>query len=140
MTGSMGHAASYVGSSCLVLHGRLDQMSVADVLQWLCTLRRTGVLTVDGPAGQTHICVEDGKVIHAEDGVDRGEAALMCALPVSRGIFAFVDCVLECERTILSPIEALVLQAAIAEDTARHRGGSEGLARVPSAACTPLVA
>ena len=100
------------------VRGRLDSVTVADVVQWLCLMTKTGVLTVDNAGCQTSIFIEHGSVIHAQNGTCRARQALLQALWLQEGSFAFVERHLECERSIVEHIESLVLQAALAADRA----------------------
>ena len=126
-----GSAAEAGEAGDAEVRGRLASLTVADVVQWLCLMSKTGILTVDSAGCQTSIFVEQGSVIHAENGSCRAKEALLQALWLKEGSFAFAEQPLECERSIVGHIESLVLQAAFEADRAAH---SEELAPASSAA------
>ena len=115
-----GVAATAGEAADAAVRGRLDSVTVADVVQWLCLMTKTGILTVDSPNCQTSIFIEHGSVIHAQNGSCRARQALLQALWLQEGSFAFVERHLECERSIVEHIESLVLQAAFDADKAAH--------------------
>ena len=117
-----------------MFQGRLVGVTVGDVVQWICLLNKTGVLTVNALPGRTSVYIERGAVIHAENGSCRAEDALLHILWLSEATFAFTERPLECEKTIVADTESLVLRAALAaEEAERTEADPARLAR-PSAA------
>lgn len=75
------------------LSGRLEQMSLIDTVQMLCTSQRSGVVDIEGvdhhgaPLRGT-LALRRGQVCFAEFAGDRGEEAFFALVAVSRGAFA----------------------------------------------------
>ena len=115
---SAGGPAGNVGT---MFQGRLVGVTVGDVVQWLCLLDKTGVLTVNALPGRTSVYIEHGNVIHAENGSCRAEDALLHILWLSEATFAFAEQPLDCDRTIVADTEGLMLRAALAAEEAEQR-------------------
>lgn len=66
----------------------LKEFNLGDVLQFLGRVKKTGMLRVSGGISGT-IYLEEGVVIHAEDGVDKGMEALLnlSFVPHETGVF-----------------------------------------------------
>lgn len=69
--------------------GRLEAMSLANLIQVLEVEQRTGVLTLTRGQEAGHIHFREGQMTHAVQGARRGEAAVFRLLRWAEGEFAF---------------------------------------------------
>ena len=74
------------------LTGSLDRFSICEVIQFLNSIRETGILDiVDEEVSAVHrLMVLDGEIIDAFNGDERGEAALRTILGCKEGSFTFI--------------------------------------------------
>jgi CheY-like chemotaxis protein len=71
------------------IHGDLEQVPLADMLQLLAMNRRTGSLTITITDGHGEVCLADGQIVDATYRRLVGERALYRLLASRRGRFAF---------------------------------------------------
>ncbi|MFM7509759.1 MAG: DUF4388 domain-containing protein [Actinomycetota bacterium] len=78
----------------MALNGTLDSFPLGDILRFLSTAQRTGVLQIDGDRGSVRLWIEDGECTGAEAGavmLDDAVSAAFEALRFTAGTFSFTD-------------------------------------------------
>jgi CheY-like chemotaxis protein len=98
--------------------GVLRQVSLEDVIQMECLNKNSSILEVVASNWEGHIYVLDGAIIHAEAGDRNGEAALNKILSLKGGEFNLRPFVEPSHRSIDSPWEFLLMEAARVRDEA----------------------
>ncbi len=101
------------------LTGSLDRFSMAEIIQFLNSIRETGILDiVDPDMSEVHrLIVHQGEIVDAFNGDLRGEAAARAILHCRRGHFTFIRGeVPEEERQIHVPAMTLLMEACKEHD------------------------
>ena len=75
----------------MALRGTFGETDPEDVLQMLALGRKTGVLTVADARRTTRLIFQEGALVDAYDGLQRGEDAVVALLIARRGNFAFAS-------------------------------------------------
>ena len=103
------------------LTGSLDRFSVGEVLQFLNSIRETGILDiVDDEVASVHrLLVSHGEVIDAFNGTSRGEAAVAEILACETGSFTFIRGDLPSEEAVITkPTMTLLMENYQSRDEA----------------------
>lgn len=95
-----------------VLFGSLDVVSAFDLLEWLCSNRRTLALHVLAPGLTGHVVVENGELVDARCGGLQGLPALTEIVGCPRGQFELVQVAATAQPTLQGRWQALLLSAA----------------------------
>jgi hypothetical protein len=93
------------------LNGSLAVVSPVDLLEWLCSNRRTWSLRLLCHGIEGEVVVVDGELVHARWGELRGLEALSEAVACPRGSFHLVPVAHPVERTLRGPWQGLLLNA-----------------------------
>lgn len=75
--------------SVVILAGDLALVSIFDCIQTIENSRLTGALTITGSERAGRILFNDGQIVDAECGTDRGEAAFRTLIEATAGTFNF---------------------------------------------------
>ncbi len=95
-----------------VLRGNLAQLSLLDILRMLSAGRRSGRLDVRQGAKTGEIYMHRGVILHAVVGPQIGESCIFALMGWLEGEFSFTPDVIAPERSIQTPTEQLLLDAA----------------------------
>lgn len=90
------------------MSGKLDQLSLTDLLSMLSSGRKTGCLHIKNGVKQGDIFFEEGQAVHASAGPLKGEAALLLVTSWLKGDFAFESDVAPPDTTIAVPMDAMI--------------------------------
>ncbi len=85
---------------------------LAEILQSICTARRSGQLTFRSGPSFGYLFLQQGQVLHAMCGTVEGEEAVYLMLSWPPGSFALNDDILPHKRTIFSTWEQLLFEGA----------------------------
>jgi hypothetical protein len=103
------------------LRGKLQSISLVDVLQLLHANRKTGELLVNRAPRQSGVLyVQNGEVVHAETPKAQGESAAFDILEWDQGGFEFVTTPIRVPVTIKRSVPDLLMEAARTTDTRKH--------------------
>jgi hypothetical protein len=103
------------------LRGKLQSISLVDVLQLLHANRKTGELLVNRAPRQSGVLyVQNGEVVHAETAKAQGESAAFDILEWDQGGFEFVTTPVKVPATIRRSVPDLLMEAARTTDTRKH--------------------
>ena len=105
------------------LRGKLQSISLIDVLQLLHANRKTGELLVTRGAANGVLYVLSGEVVHAETARAQGEPAAFDILEWDQGSFEFVTTPCKAAATIKRSVPDLLMEAARTADARRHLSG-----------------
>jgi CheY-like chemotaxis protein len=119
--------------------GMLRQVGLQDVIQMECLGRNSSILEVQDRQMTGRIYIEDGRIVHADAGEIKGEAAFQKLLSLPGGSFQLQHFEPPAERTIEGQWEFLLMEAArVRDETAGQTPVPEPDAEPePSAAETP---
>ena len=92
------------------LKGELNDLSLAEVIEFFCNQRKTGRLTVSYPQAPAYFYLQSGSVVHAAVGSLRGIEAVYYALTQSNASFNFSTAYEAPEQTINQPWTSVVLE------------------------------
>jgi CheY-like chemotaxis protein len=98
--------------------GMLRQVGLGDVLQLECLGRKSSVLEVGGSGISGRIYIQDGNIIHAEEGEMVGEPAFNFLLGLKGGEFQLKPFSMPERQTIDGQWESLMMEAARLSDEA----------------------
>ena len=107
------------------LTGSLDRFSVSEVIQFINTIRETGILDIVTNEGNSlhRAMVQEGEIIDAFNGDLRGEEAVARILQCTKGAFTFIrGDIPSPERTVNTPTMTLLME--------NFRKFDEGMAEV----------
>lgn len=104
------------------LAGSLEQMGLADLLQFLSQGRRTGRLTITFGREQGHIFLDQGAVVNATIKKEKGEPALFKMMAWEKGTFSLNPSITSEERLIHKSTDGLLLDMLRMLDEARRDG------------------
>lgn len=107
------------------IHGRIEELGMANLLQMLAQSSRQGTLTVRRGSEEGVVAFEAGRLRYARLGAARGRKAMVRLMAWPEGRFVFtsaVDALDEEDEPM--PLEALLLDAARAFDEAAAAGPS----------------
>lgn len=103
------------------IHGKLSDVALVELIQFLEQNRKTGTLRIDGPE-QGMFFLREGKIINAICGDTIGEEAAFRLLHLVEGTFEMDAELPECEETIQTTTAALIFEALRkADEHARHK-------------------
>ena len=105
------------------LRGKLQSISLVDVLQLLHANRKTGELLVTRGKQNGVLYVLNGVVVHAETAKAQGEPAAFDILEWDQGGFEFVTTQVKTAATIKRSVPDLLMEAARTTDSRKHLSG-----------------
>jgi hypothetical protein len=105
------------------LRGKLQSISLVDVLQLLHANRKTGELLVTRGKQNGVLYVLNGEVVHAETAKAVGESAAFDILEWDQGGFEFVTTQVRAVPTIRRSVPDLLMEAARTTDARKHLSG-----------------
>jgi hypothetical protein len=105
------------------LRGKLQSISLVDVLQLLHANRKTGELLVTKGKQSGVLYVQNGVVVHAETAKAQGETAAFDILEWDQGGFEFVTTPIKAPVTIKRSVPDLLMEAARTTDSRRYLSG-----------------
>lgn len=100
------------------LIGQLEDVSVAEVVQFIETTGKTGRLIFFDSTSNGVVWIEKGTVMHAEFGPEYGLKAALLLFGKKEGRFEFRRSVVSCPRTVMKPTTYLLMEAARMVDEA----------------------
>ncbi len=109
---TMAHTRPMIGDA---MAGRLDQVSLTELLQSLAFNKKTGTLEIFG-GDDGSIVVRDGVPTYARAGRELGEEAIYRLVGITHGQFSFSPEITEKARNINKPMESLLVEAARRQD------------------------
>jgi hypothetical protein len=105
------------------LRGKLQSISLVDVLQLLHANRKTGELLVTRGKHNGVLYVLNGEVIHAETAKAQGESAAFDILEWDQGGFEFITTPVQAAASIKRSVPDLLMEAARTTDSRKHLSG-----------------
>lgn len=105
------------------LRGKLQSISLVDVLQLLHANRKTGELLVSRGKVNGVLDVQNGEVVHAETAKAQGESAAFDILEWDQGGFEFITIAVKAPATIKRSVPDLLMEAARTTDSRKHLSG-----------------
>jgi hypothetical protein len=105
------------------LRGKLQSISLVDVLQLLHANRKTGELRLTRGSANGVLHVLGGEVVHAETAKAQGETAAFDILEWNQGTFEFVTTPVKATPSIKRSVPDLLMEAARTSDARRHLSG-----------------
>jgi hypothetical protein len=94
----------------MALTGELNDLSLAELIEFFCNQRKTGRLKVIYPLGAGYFYLKNGSVVHAHIGDLRGIDAVFFALTQPNASFKFSPAFEAPEQTINQPWTSVVLE------------------------------
>ena len=94
----------------MALTGELNDLSLAELIEFFCNQRKTGRLKVIYPLGAGYFYLKNGAVVHAHIGDLRGIDAVFFALTQPNASFKFSPAFEAPEQTINQPWTSVVLE------------------------------
>lgn len=94
----------------MALTGELNDLSLAELIEFFCNQRKTGRLKVIYPIGAGYFYLKNGSVVHARFGDLRGIDAVFYALTQPNASFKFSPAFEAPEQTINQPWTSVVLE------------------------------
>lgn len=94
----------------MALSGELNDLSLAELIEFFCNQRKTGRLKVIYSVGPGYFYLQSGSVVHARIGVLRGIEAVYHALTLPNASFTFSPAFESPEQTINQPWTSVVLE------------------------------
>lgn len=94
----------------MAVTGELNDLSLAELIEFFCNQRKTGCLTVAYPHGDGHFYLQSGSVVHANVGVLHGTEAVFYALTLPNASFTFAAGAGAPQETINQPWISVVLE------------------------------
>lgn len=94
----------------MALTGELNDLSLAELIEFFCNQRKTGRLKVTYPLGAGYFYLKNGAVVHARFGDLRGIDAVFFALTQPNASFKFSPAFESPEQTINQPWTSVVLE------------------------------
>jgi hypothetical protein len=94
----------------MALTGELNDLSLAELIEFFCNQRKTGRLKVIYPLGAGYFYLKNGSVVHAHFGDLRGIDAVFFALTQPNASFKFSPSFEPPEQTINQPWTSVVLE------------------------------
>lgn len=105
------------------LRGKLQSISLVDVLQLLHANRKTGELLVTHGKQNGVLYVQNGEVVHAQTAKAQGEPAAFDILEWDQGGFEFVTTAVKVAPSIRRSVPDLLMEAARTSDARKHLSG-----------------
>lgn len=94
----------------MALTGELNDLSLAELIEFFCNQRKTGRLRVIYSIGPGYFYLQSGSVVHARIGILRGIEAVYFALTLPNASFTFSPAFEAPEHTINQPWTSVVLE------------------------------
>ncbi len=94
------------------LRGNLKQLSLLDILRMLSTGSRSGLLEITQAGKSGEIYLEMGNIVHAVTGTQIGDSGVYTLMGWMEGDFIFTPNVPAPEKSIFTPSDQLLLEAA----------------------------
>lgn len=105
------------------MRGKLSEVALVELLQFLEHNRKTGTLWIRGPV-EGEFYLHEGRIIHAMCGSEIGEDAAYKLLHLVEGTFEMDSARPECKQTIEVSTAGLIFEALRkADEQARHQVG-----------------
>lgn len=106
------------------LSGQLSDLSLAELIEFFCNLRKTGRLKVEYPESPGVFYFKEGELVDAQLGAINGTDAVYHALRLSGAAFDFNTHIYASRRTIYEPWMQLILEGLrrVDEESAPARG------------------
>ena len=105
------------------LRGKLQSISLVDVLQLLHANRKTGELLITRAKQNGVLYIQNGEVVHAETAKAQGESAAFDILEWDQGNFEFVTTPVKVPSSIRRSVPDLLMEAARTTDSRKHLAG-----------------
>jgi pSer/pThr/pTyr-binding forkhead associated (FHA) protein len=106
------------------MKGKLSEVALVELLQFLEHNRKTGTLWIRGPV-EGEFYLREGRIVHAVSGSVTGEEAAYKLLHLVDGTFEMDSTTPECKQTIQVSTAGLIFEALRkADEQARHQVGS----------------
>lgn len=118
--------------------GVLRKVSLQDVIQMECLSRNSSVLEIAAGGRQGRVFIEDGQIVHAEDGTLEGVPAFNELLGLAGGSFQVKPFAMPARRSINGSWEFLLMEAAQKRDEAQGDPDSATASKAPSEAQAAL--
>jgi len=119
------------------LAGSLEEVALADLIQFYCTTNQTARLTVSYSDGDAQTYIDQGELVHSTFGRHKAIAAVYAAMAHTRGGSFRVDTnVRQSERTITDSWKVVCLELTKMLDDANRRASST---EVPEKKSTAVV-
>lgn len=112
--------------------GMLRQVGLQDVIQMECLGRNSSVLEIQNRQLTGRIYIEDGRIIHADAGDLKGEAAFQKLLSLSGGSFQLQHFEPPVERSIEGQWEFLLMESARMHDESAGERAASGSDAAPA--------
>ena len=135
----------------MALTGELNDLSLAELIEFFCNQRKTGRLKVIYSIGAGYFYLKNGSVIHASFGDLRGIDAVFYALTQPNASFKFSPAFEAPEQTINQPWTSVVLEGlrrmdegvaprtpSVLKNDEEHEGEREQVVTASSVATTPV--
>ncbi len=135
----------------MALTGELNDLSLAELIEFFCNQRKTGRLKVIYPLGAGYFYLKNGSVIHAHLGDLRGIDAVFFALTQPNASFKFSPAFEAPEQTINQPWTSVVLEGlrrmdegvaprtpSVVTHDEEHEAEREQVVKAGSVATTPV--
>jgi hypothetical protein len=129
LTGPRLRAAPYP----VTLFGSLEVVSPLDLLEWLCSNKKSWTIKLHGKEMDGEVTVLDGQIVDARWGSLRGMEALSKIADCQQGLFELVPVTEPVERTLHGHWQGLLLGAVQRLDERNLPG------KVPAAAIVHLI-
>lgn len=136
----------------MALTGELNDLSLAELIEFFCNQRKTGRLKVIYSIGAGYFYLKNGAVVHAHFGDLRGIDAVFFALTQANASFKFSPAVEAPEQTINQPWTSVVLEGlrrmdegvaprtpSVLKNEEEHEGEREQVVAATSVATAPVV-
>lgn len=116
------------------MKGNLQEMSVADLVQYSCQNAKTVSVTIEREHRRADIFIEKGEVVHAVMDNVKGENAIYQALAWPKGVFELRADIEAPEKTILASWPSLLLEGfrLLDEGLLGEEASREGRANLPT--------
>jgi Domain of unknown function (DUF4388) len=117
----------------MAVTGELNDLSLAELIEFFCNQRKTGRLKVGYPHGDGYFYLQSGSVVHASIGVLDGVDAVFYALTLRNASFTFAPGLDAPQTTINQPWISVVLEGLRRMDEGLHPEDA-----FPAAAAAPV--
>ncbi len=109
------------------LAGSLEEVALADLIQFYCTTGQTVRLTVSYSDGEARVYVDQGTLVHANFGRHKGVAAIYAAMAHARdGSFRVDSNIRQSQKTITDSWKVVCLELTNILEEANRRAASAG--------------
>ena len=116
MASALGKPEIKPVSSPTRIFGNLAQTPPSDIVRFVASSRKTGLLEMTTRTHSYVLSFREGRLTGAEGQGSSGEAAALHALGLEEGLFSFRPSAVSGEANVQAPVEHLVLEAARRKD------------------------